>query len=286
MNKLTYHDLQFALMRCPRQLLQVMKTSMHGKIFVGGGFLRSVVAGDSVNDIDVFVSNKQDALELARMLVIRKLRLTHKSESNGTVNIRPLAFSELDKDQVKQVERAVYATDNAYTLTGFAPSIQIIHRWTFDAGDLVAASFDFTCCAADFWWDGENWDSYCDPRFYCDVASKRLVYRAPARNEDAGGSMLRVLKYYQKGYRIPLDSLAKVIARLVKGVDLTKLTHTEHVVGEPSTERINEVDFGIVIAGLLREVDPAIDPSHVAHLPAEDANYNTVAVNDAKQNNE
>jgi hypothetical protein len=284
MNKLTYHDLQFALVRCPRALLAIMKSAPIAKrIFVGGGFLRSVVAGDSINDIDVFVSNKEDALWLARSLAIRKLHFTQRIEHEGTVTIRPLNFEELDKAQIKQVERAVYPTENAYTVTSYKPAVQVIHRWTFAAGDLVAASFDFTCCAAAFWWGGNSWASYCDPRFYCDVAAKRLVYRSPVRNEDAGGSMLRVLKYYQKGYRIPLDSLAKVIARLCVGVDLDKLVVVRRPNSSGETQRVvPEVDFGIVIAGLLREVDPAIDPSHVAHLPAEDAAYQTVVTEEAK----
>lgn len=269
-------------MRCPKALLHTMKAAMPGKIFVGGGFLRSIVSGEAVNDVDVFVSSKENALTLARTLAIRKMHLVRKTEVDGIVTIRPLLFTELNKNQVQQVERGIYTTDNAYTLTGFSPSIQIIHRWVFDAGNLVAASFDFTCCAAAFWWDGAAWRSYCDERFYCDVASKRLVYRAPERNEDAGGSMLRVLKYYQRGYRIPLDSLAKVIARLVKGVDFAKLTRVEYD-GTERREVINEYDFGVIIAGLLREVDPQIDPSHVAHLPAEDAAYETVQVNEAKE---
>jgi PHP family Zn ribbon phosphoesterase len=67
--------------------------------------------------------------------------------------------------------------------------------------------------------------------------------------------MLRVLKYYKKDYRIPIDSLGEVIARLVKDIDFDS--------------RPSESELALVITGLLREVDPAIDPSHVAHLPAE-----------------
>jgi hypothetical protein len=275
MNKLTYHDLQFALLRCPKALLAIMRSDPVPKqFFVGGGFLRSVITGEPVNDIDVFVSKKDDALWLARALAIRKLHFSRKTSIVGTVSIRPLLFDELDKDQVKQVERCIFATDNAYTVTSYKPAVQIIHRWLFDAGEMVASSFDFTCCAAAFWWDGEKWDSYCDDRFYCDLAAKRLIYRSPVRNEDAGGSMLRVLKYYQKGYRIPLDSLAKIIARLAKGVDFHNMivSTTE---GDERHERIREEQFAKVICGLLREVDPNIDPSHIAHLPAEDANFQT-----------
>jgi len=68
---------------------------------------------------------------------------------------------------------------------------------------------------------------------------------------------LRVLKYYQKGYRIPLNSLGSVIARLIKSIDTGKGDiHDEEWVGW-------------VITGLLREVDPEIDPLHAAHLPSD-----------------
>lgn len=250
--KLLHHDLQFALLRCPRELLAVMKNAdfWYGKIFVGGGFLRSVVSGDHVNDVDVFVSRKEDAVTLAKILVAARLRIKK-------------GIDEMTEDEAAQVKRKIYETDNALTLTCFTPAIQIIHRWLFEAGEKVADSFDFSCCAAAFWYDGQ-WQSYCDDRFYPDIASKRLVYRNPVRNEDAGGSMLRVLKYYQKGFRIPLDSLAWVITRLMRGVDFNKVMNrtTRDVT-------LEEQQFSKVICGLLREVDPNVDPNHLAHLPPE-----------------
>jgi hypothetical protein len=255
MNSLTYHDLQFALLRTPKQLLEIMKRrEWSGKIFIGGGFLRSIVAGDPVNDVDVFCGSKDDA---------ERLRETLAAET----------------------ESRVWTTDNAFTILGTNPPIQIIHRWSFGSGPSVADSFDFTCCCAAFWFDRHGdgapddvdnggtgkWRSYCDSRFYCDVAGKRLIYRNPVRNEDAGGSMLRVLKYYQKGYRIPLDSLADVITRLVQGVEFGSngFDITVGPDGVPFVSPEATRTFSRIICGLLREVDPQIDPGHVAHLPAE-----------------
>lgn len=258
MNELTWHDLQFALLQTPKPLLKLMKgPAWAGKIFVGGGFLRSIVAREPVNDIDVFTGSKNDAEMLSQILAA-------------------------------ETESRVYTTDNAYTVLGTKPAVQIIHRWTFDTAHNLCQSFDFTCCCAAFWWNEKNdglidessWASTCDPRFYCDVAAKRLIYRNPTRNEDAGGSMLRVLKYYQKGYRIPLDSLAAVITRLVQGVDFKELLPNldgpaaVELAAKEAPER-----FSRIICGLLREVDPAIDPNHVAHLPAERSRITTDEVN-------
>lgn len=266
---LTWHDLQFALLRLPRTLTTLLKTApWQDDVFVGGGYLRSIVAGEPVNDIDLFVTSPELAKRLANALVARVL---FKKQ-----------WSECDKDQLKAVEKRIYKTDNALTLLPFTPKLQIIHRWTFAAGPSVADSFDFTNCAAVFWWglvcpDGSRgeapaWHSYCDPRFYPDIAAKRLIYRNPVREEEPGGSMLRVLKYYQKGYRIPLDCLADVITRLCGKLDMTKIMG--------SGGRIDQMQFSKVICGLLREVDPNIDPRHVAHLPAENAQDEEVPSDD------
>lgn len=69
--------------------------------------------------------------------------------------------------------------------------------------------------------------------------------------------MLRVLKYYQRGYRIPLDSLGAVISRVCRGFDFDK--------GDFSDEEWRTK----VITGLLFEVDPNGIVAHEAYLPKE-----------------
>jgi hypothetical protein len=217
----------------------MLESKWQGRIFVGGGYLRSIVAGEKINDVDVFVSSKETAELLAYKLA------REKSD--------------------------VYVTDNAFTVKGKLP-IQIIHRWLFDDAEGVVNSFDFTVCAAAFYYAPsgnswkEGWSSYINARFYQDLAAKRLVYQMPERNEDAGGSMLRVLKYYQKGYRIPLDSLGKVMARMVK-----EIRFDEFPMGQTNAEY--ESYIAKLLTAMLVEVDPAIDPEHIAHLPnSEDVN--------------
>lgn len=60
-----------------------------------------------------------------------------------------------------------------------------------------------------------------------------------------------MLKFYKRGYRIPLDSAGAVVARLVRDV---------RWYSQP------EADVAKVVTGLLHEVDPNIDPNHIAHL--------------------
>lgn len=240
MRTLEKQDLQWALQRTPVPVLELMKRR-GTRLLAAGGFLRSIIANEKINDIDLFSPTQEEALSAAQ----------------------ELAMGE-----------KIYTTDNAYSVrVGRGPRnilAQFIHRWTFTKPEDMLNSFDFTIACGAFWYDPDvnmlnigQWQSMIDDRFYADLASKRLVYRAPTRNEDAGGSMLRVLKFYQRGYRIPINSLGAVIARLVNAVD-------EEKIGAFSGN--HEQKLAKVLTALLREVDPAIDPDHVAHLPSDEEN--------------
>lgn len=227
-------DLAYAKRRLPSALRNVMQTEKwSGKVFVGGGFIRACVAGEHINDVDLFCPAGH-ADELAKELIAEQ----------------------------KADPKLVHSSGNAITLRCFNPAIQIIHRWDFNKPEAVAESFDFTVCSAViFWTNASGWQSHCNGRFYQDLAAKRLCYMSPKRNEDAGGSVLRVLKYYQRGYRIPLDSLGAVLARLVKGVNFNKLTVCQGHVSD-------ELRLGEILTSLLVEVDPnAIIEQHTHFMP-------------------
>jgi hypothetical protein len=253
MRELSRNDLQWCLKRAPKCLLELLK-ERSGKVFVGGGFIRACIANETVNDIDLFVGDKDEAWGMAQFLMAK---LAGK-------------FTRLWK------------TDNAFTVHGAGVPIQIIHRWTYTTPEQLMKSFDFTIAMAGFWWEKTSedvqfpntqdagthlakvgkWMSICDDRFYEDLAAKRLRYTSPVRNEDAGGSLLRVLKFYQKGYRIPLDSMGAVVARLQQGVIPGALHGAKGVTEEDRLAR--------ALTGLLREVDPNAPEDHIAYLPGMD----------------
>lgn len=241
MNDLSWHDLQWALRRCPRNVLNMLKTHP-GSAFVAGGFLRSTIANEPVNDIDVFAATP----ELAK------------------------AYAQEMAKSWKIIE-----TCNTYTIPQVRPPIQVIHRWTYTVLEDLLNSFDFTIASAAMFHDGKSWRGVCHPKFYEDLAAKRLVYMSPQqRNEDAGGSLLRVLKFYQRGYRIPLDSFAAVIARLLRGVraenDRFWLTAGD-IEGDAASQRSVDDYRTKIMSGLLREVDPNLNPNSIAYLPALDS---------------
>jgi hypothetical protein len=239
MRELNPHDLLCAVRLLPKQVRNQMIT--YGpRLVLGGGFVRSTVSGEKPNDIDLFTQTPEDAKQFAEEIA-------------------------------KGGKRKPYETGNALSVKLSARHfVQYIHRWTYSTPRALIESFDFTIACSALWFESGQWQSLIDDEFYSDLAAKRLVYRAPLRNEDAGGSMLRVLKFYQRGFRIPIDSLGAVIARLVNGVDLRGIEVLEgrDFSGMSSIGDTTEKRWAKIITGLLHEVDPQIDPDHLSHLPS------------------
>jgi hypothetical protein len=180
-------DLAKAIQLLPPMVVEALKML---PIVLAGGYIRSRVTGEDPNDIDLFVPS----LETASTLV-----------------------ATLGKENCGKI----IETGNAWSFRGPAagPMIQVIHRWTYEKPEDLLQSFDFTIAKAAIWWHlTEGWRSLAAPTFYADLAAKRLVYTSPQRNEDAGGSLLRMLKFIKRGYHIPPASTAAVMARLYMGM--------------------------------------------------------------------
>lgn len=232
--ELAKHDLRFIAQRLPKDIRELMSTH-HGKLFVGGGFIRAQIAGETPNDIDLFGTSKEHLEQIAVALM----------------SVRPGA--------------KMHKSKNAITIvTPDRLPVQFITRWVFDKPQKCMESFDFSVCQAVVWRCGNQsndpWASSIGDRFYQDLAARRLYYTAPIRDEEAGGSMMRVIKYVKRGYTIQVSSLGAVIARLMSGMKNSALAG-----------QVPE----IVLAGLLREVDPlmVIDGFEVVddHEPVEGA---------------
>lgn len=231
MNTLDTFDTAFIHQRIPKYLIEILtKEKWIKKVFIGGGFIRSIIANEPINDIDMFVGSIEEANELANEIAMNPYGKNYR----------------------------IYETEFAKTIIRDGIKPQIITKWLYTNIEDVVNSFDFTVCCAAVTFDAKEYSnaegkmkpilvSHCIDRFYTDLASKRLVYTCPDREEMAGGSMLRVLKYYQRGYRIDLTSLSQVITRMINKLDPTKI------------DEIKDFDkVSHVMRGLLIEVDPNV----------------------------
>lgn len=207
-------DLQFVVRRLPKDVRQIMQ-GKKARVILAGGFIRAVIAGEDVADIDLFSSCRQSAADLTEQVKRR----------------RPDAY--------------LHSTVNADTIVSIGRlPVQVIKRWTYARPEDVVADLDFTVCQAAVWFGSKGeWESSCSEAFYFDLAARRLVYTAPQRDEEVGGTMLRVLKYLKRGYSIQVPALAAVISRLTYKARDSEMASSEE-------------GFAQVVTGLLREVDP------------------------------
>lgn len=218
MIKLNGDDVKWLVRRLPDRV----RSSVEGfnwPVFVAGGFVRAVIANEEISDVDLFT----DTVEHAHVLATR-------------------------------IGPADAETPNAITIKSTAPVTQVIHRWTFATLEECLELFDFTIARAGITYINCSWQGLCDEYFYADLAAKRLRYMAPIRREDEAGSMLRLLKFYARGYRAPLYSIAGVIARSIKGI------------GGTFDVLPNEDAHVEFILKRLRVIDPAADPEQEGHL--------------------
>lgn len=209
---LHHEDKSRVLARTPKDVRALMQEE--GAI-LAGGYIRAIIAGEKPNDIDLFGPTKADLQGWSWAL----------AQCRGG---------------------RLHQTDNADTVLspGRTP-VQFIHRWVYDDAPELLDEFDFTIAQAVIFWHDGKWWGLCSPRFYSDLAARRLVYTHPKRDEDVGGSLLRARKFLRAGYDIPLGSLAGIAARLAVGVD-----------GHAFEE--GEEKVRTVMHGLLQEVDPLV----------------------------
>lgn len=221
MQTLSKKDVHHVISRLPKDIASMLRDDP--RLCIGGGIIRALIGQEKPSDIDVFGPSQE------------VLQATAKKLSDGRV--------------AKGEQARIHTTDNAVTVfNGVRLPVQFITRWTFTEMANVVQSFDFTVCQAVIFFDptDKEFKSLCSDDFYPDLAARRLVYTSPVRHEDAGGSLLRVIKYVRRGYSIQVASLGAVAARLYSGI-------------RPESAAIHdEGERAKILTGLLRQVDPLL----------------------------
>lgn len=224
-NHLLAEDVNWVLARTPKDVRELLQANPD-KVFLAGGWIRDIVAGEKPSDIDLFAATPDLAKAVAQDLALKRQARLIVTENASTIDAR-----------------------------GRKP-VQVIHRWVYETAQDLVLDFDWSVCSAAIWWEPAanehtpgGWRSQCHARFYADLAAKRLVYLVPKRNEEAGGSVLRLTKFMRRGYRARHQELAAVITRLCLGV---------HEIGHAFPEAHGEAQLRGTLTGLLRKVDPLI----------------------------
>lgn len=178
---LSPHDVRWSVARLPRRVAGLL-AALGSRALVGGGHVRASIAKEEGSDVDVFV--------------------------------RDQATADVLVDKLGEPD---FETQFAFTYFGDHAPIQVVHYWHFKTPDELLEHFDFTVTQAVIWRDRSAWAGRCSEHFYPDLAARRLVYtqhegRPPL---EAGGTLLRLLRYAGKGYTAPLTTLAQVASEAV-----------------------------------------------------------------------
>ena len=228
---LTSTDIRFVISHLPKPVRELAKKH---RLILAGGLIRARIAGERCSDIDLF-GHSVEQLEAAA------------AEFAG------------EGSRVLKTKNAITVVRHGKT------TVQFITRWLYEEPAVLIQSFDFTIAQAAVYFEDGQWKGLCAPGFYSDLAARRLVYTRPERNEDAGGSLLRMRKFLARGYNIQVASIAAVVTRLIRDLKVNGKPLPIHFLdGESTIERI--------LCGLLYEVDPlrVIDGVPVdEHAPIE-----------------
>ncbi len=214
-------DVRYIVTRLPKDVRTLVESEP--SLMLGGGYIRASIAGEKPNDIDLFGPSSE-------MLKFNAHRLG-STRIGSRLHITPNALTLLSPNRI---------------------AVQFITRWRYTDPDELLSSFDFTIAQAMVRFvptpvgqqvvgNCGNWEGFVGDRFHRDLAAKRLYYTSPIRDEAAGGSMLRIVKFMKTGYNIQISSLAAVMARAICNIDAS--------CQDVATVRI-------VLTGTLREVDP------------------------------
>lgn len=242
MTELSTYDVNRVLAALPKAVVTMLQAR---PVFLGGGFIRAAIAGETPSDIDLFGPDKQTLTDAANALVI------------------------------DYSARKPHHTRNA--LTVLAPPrmpVQFIHRGLYSEPEKILTSFDFTVAQAVLWWDeaSRSWQSLCAESYYADLAARRLVYTYPVREEESGGSLMRVLKFLHRGYHIDANNLAGPMARVFGRINFGhSMTSDEQGTARVITALLRQVDPLTVVDGmeLVEEDNPSVDDVADALLPAK-----------------
>lgn len=221
---LTHNDMQLVIGRIPSDIRTVM---IHSPVFVAGGFIRAVIAGEQPNDIDLFGDDAVRLQAIAERLGAARGGTFHKTKN---------AFTVLSPPRLP---------------------VQVITRWLYPMHDAerLLAEFDFTICQAAVWHHAHHgWQSLRSDDFYSDLAARRLVYTFPKREEEEAGSLIRALRFVKRGYNIQPYSLAGVVTRLISIMNTdpreTITAMGERFVAELLMRAMREVDPLTIIDGI------------------------------------
>lgn len=158
-----------------KKILESAANFMPRGAFIAGGALLSAFTGQPIKDADMYFKSKEDFIAAVEQAYDENLW-------------------------------CVAATDRAVTFASGDKIIQLMHFDFFETAEEIFDAFDFTVCMAAYDMDEEKFIFHED--FLKHAAQRFLRFHNGTRYPY--GSLLRVLKYQQRGYTIGKSDMLRI----------------------------------------------------------------------------
>jgi len=142
---------------------------------IAGGALTSAFTGTNINDVDMYFKTKDDFI---------------------------LAVEQAYDEGLW----CVAATNRAVTFVQGSSVIQLMHFDFFETAEAIFDAFDFTVCMAAYDLDSKEFIFHTD--FFKHASQRFLRFHNGTRYPY--GSLMRVLKYQQRGYKIGKSDILRI----------------------------------------------------------------------------
>jgi len=153
--------------------------------WLGGGFLRAMIAGEDELDGDIdFFFGTEDGFN--KMLDMIKYPTSIYGAEKAFSYYSIPEYENLNKLRIVDCESVVE----------FRPNIQLVRLFWFDSPEHVIDSFDFTVCQ--FITDGKT--LWYNPQAFEDIKTKTIRFHREM--SDSIAVLNRILKYQSKGYKM------------------------------------------------------------------------------------
>lgn len=166
----------------PSPIKEILRT---GDAWIAGGYILSKITGNPIKDYDIFFKNAD-----AHHYAVLELKAAYNNIADIKINEGTTTFKFPDG----------------------RPSIQAIGNWYSPNPHSLLDKFDFTISQCALHFNGNSYELTLAASFYEDVATRELVYNP--NDESRGSSIMRVVKYAGKGYKISTEELSKVLEAL------------------------------------------------------------------------
>lgn len=225
------------------------------RLLVAGGFCRDVLRSEEPRDIDIFARSHKALFECIEKFDDGSYR---RKETANAITFFPAVAGE--GINVQFVKRAYYRTF-AGTISSFDFSICQVGVY-FDedtdhcpcGGNLIDVPGIGPEC--DQAWKcpcptglHNGWRGICSPEFFEDLTSLKMRYTAPDRDEDPGASVLRMVRFAERGFHIEREDIARCIGRFVSRIDQDYVGSELGMTNDEATNFVKEAFKRIGYAG-------------------------------------